>query len=134
MYFLDTNVLVDYVTKREPHYEFSKRLFKAFDERKEVVSTSIICMTTTIYFAQKNLGNLNGRRAIQKLKELVEVFPALPVNLDWALESRFDDLEDGIQNSIAESSGCTAIITRNKKDFKHSSLAILTPEELLATL
>lgn len=46
-----------------------------------------------------------------------------------ALNSNFKDFEDAVQNFAAvENSEINYIITRNTKDFKKSSLAILTPE------
>ena len=51
-----------------------------------------------------------------------------------ALNSKFKDFEDAIQNYASVKSGAIdTIITRNTKDFKNSEIGVLTPEEYLKT-
>jgi hypothetical protein len=48
------------------------------------------------------------------------------------LSSGFKDFEDALQNYSAEISGdIDVIITRNIKDFKNSTLGVMTPENYL---
>jgi hypothetical protein len=52
--------------------------------------------------------------------------------LEQALNSKFKDFEDAIQNYSAVKPGTiSTIITRNIKDFKNSEIGVLTPEEYL---
>ena len=71
---------------------------------------------------------------MKHLRSIVGVLPSNEGAVDFALSSGFSDLEDAMQNQIAESNELRTILTRNKRDFKKSNLAILTPEEFLATL
>ena len=49
-----------------------------------------------------------------------------------ALTSKFKDFEDALQNFSAINDGTIeVIITRNIKDFKHSDIGVLTPENFL---
>ena len=49
-----------------------------------------------------------------------------------ALNSEFKDFEDALQNfSAINESDIQVIITRNIKDYKTSSLAVMTPENYL---
>ena len=51
-----------------------------------------------------------------------------------ALNSNFKDFEDALQNYSAELNGqVDLIVTRNVKDFKHSSLGVMTPGNYLKT-
>jgi hypothetical protein len=51
-----------------------------------------------------------------------------------ALNSDFKDFEDALQNYSAElNKEIDIIITRNTKDFKHSKLAVMTPDQFLKT-
>jgi hypothetical protein len=51
-----------------------------------------------------------------------------------SLNSNFRDFEDALQNYSAELNGqIDLIITRNIKDFKNSSLGVMTPENYLKT-
>ena len=52
--------------------------------------------------------------------------------IQTALNSPFTDFEDALQNYSAEFSGeIDAIITRNIKDFKNSTLGVLTPDDFV---
>jgi hypothetical protein len=51
--------------------------------------------------------------------------------LDHALASVAPDFEDNIQLASAELISANHLITRNKKDFDTSQIAVLTPEEWL---
>lgn len=49
-----------------------------------------------------------------------------------ALESAFNDFEDALQNFSAVKHGdIHSIITRNIKDYKHSTLNVITPDVFL---
>jgi hypothetical protein len=49
-----------------------------------------------------------------------------------ATASKIDDFEDAVQFACASTIiGINGIITRNKKDFKHSTIPIFAPEEVL---
>ena len=52
-----------------------------------------------------------------------------------ALTSEFKDFEDALKNFSAINDGTIdVIITRNIKDFKHSDIGVLTPENFLNML
>ena len=52
-----------------------------------------------------------------------------------ALNSNFKDFEDALQNYSAELNGkIDLIVTRNIKDFKYSTLGVMTPDNYLKTL
>ena len=68
---------------------------------------------------------------MDSLKELTRTVSVLPVDvhvIESALESDFSDYEGAIQYYLAmQNSSIDAIITRNPKDFKLSSLPIILP-------
>ena len=65
-----------------------------------------------------------------ELFELVEIVPHTKQMLKAAAKSQHKDFEDALQIAAAESvNNITAIITRNIKDFKKSSLTVLLPEQ-----
>ena len=74
-------------------------------------------------------------KVIEKLTQLVTITEVLSIDKDVilkALNSNFRDFEDALQNYSAELNGqIDLIITRNIKDFKNSSLGIMTPENYL---
>ena len=50
-----------------------------------------------------------------------------------AISLEMNDFEDAVQTSSAIFNDIEIIITRNKSDFKNTSLKIVTPEEFLAS-
>ncbi len=51
-----------------------------------------------------------------------------------ALKSGIDDFEDAVQYYAAKSAHVDFIITRNIKDYKESTIPVLTAEQFLRTL
>jgi len=72
------------------------------------------------------------------LFNLFDFIEVVPVNLDIlkkGLRSSHKDFEDAVQILCASSiTGINCIVTRNKKDFKTSEIAVLTPDEMCLKL
>lgn len=133
-YFVDTNVILDVLMQRESLFETSARVLEFAESGVIRLGTSLISYGTIFYYSKKGLSTVDFLKKMRDLQSIVSLLPSDGNAVHYALNSDFTDLEDAVQHYIAESNGCKAIITRNKKDFKHSNLAVLTPEELLATL
>lgn len=132
--FLDTNVVLDFILKRE---EFAKNAAIIFDlgEREKLhLTLSSLCVNNIDYVVSKIESKKKARQIIIKLLSLVEVLPVGKSTIEKAAMSEFKDFEDAIQNFCAEEKGLNHIITRNIKDFKKSNLSILTPKEFLSSL
>jgi len=132
--FLDTNVILDVLLKREGLFEASSKLLSLSEKKIIDLKTSIITYATIFYFVKKGLSRVEFVKKMKYLRSLVGILPSNDHTVDLAWESNFYDFEDAIQNQIAESNGLKTIITRNKKDFKNSNLSILTPEEFLIAI
>ena len=64
--------------------------------------------------------------------ELTEVVGTSRQEIKHALEGEFSDFEDGIQYATAlQVEGINAIITRNVSDYRHSKIAVFTPDDFL---
>lgn len=74
----------------------------------------------------------NKRQANVKTKKILKLISIEDIGESAILksvQSKFKDLEDGVQNFWAEENGHKIIITQNIKDYKESDLAILIPKE-----
>ena len=95
--------------------------------------TSVIISNVYYLLRQK----ATHEKVIEKLKQLISITEVLTTDKEIilkALNSNFKDFEDALQNYSAELNGqIDLIITRNIKDFKNSSLGIMTPENYLKT-
>ena len=88
---------------------------------------------SNIYCILRNLAS--HTQVIEKLLKLNTLTEVLVIDKNiimQALGSGFRDFEDALQNYAAESGKkIDVILTRNVKDYKHSSLAVMTPEQYL---
>lgn len=129
--FVDTNIVLDLLSKREEFYREAQELFTFADQRQVKLYVSALTFANTHYVLQKHHKSIEARKILIKFKVLVEVLPVDDKIINLALSSDFNDFEDAIQYYTAIEHNLKLIITRNKKDFKTSILPILTAKEFL---
>lgn len=128
---VDTNIIVDLLSKRKNFYQEAQELFTLADEQEIKLYISSLTFANTHYLLSKELNSNEARKILIKFKLLVSVLPLDDKILGLALSSDFNDFEDAIQYYTALENKLNIIITRNKKDFKTSKLPVLTAKEYL---
>ncbi|MBK9254996.1 MAG: PIN domain-containing protein [Saprospiraceae bacterium] len=128
---VDTNIVLDLLSKREEFYYEAQELFTLADNKKVELFVSALTFANTHYLLCKYQKLDNARKTLIKFKVLVSVSPLDDKVIELALVSDFKDFEDAIQYHTALENGIDIIITRNKKDFKNSKLPIMTAKEYL---
>ncbi len=129
--FLDSDVLLDLILNREPYFGYTQLLIIERHIRKIDLNTSALIIANIHYIISKKLGAKAATEGIKHLVKLVNVLPFETDIISLVLNSDFTDFEDGIQYFIASRYNCAAIVTRNVKDYKHSTLPIYTTEQYL---
>ena len=132
--FLDVNVILDVLAKREPWFQDSAAVLSLLeaDEFEGVAAAHSI--TTLFYLASKHLGQ---RRATAKLLDLLKLVSVAPLDQDAILKGLalgWSDFEDALQMLCAVTAGADYLVTRNTRDFDSDSIPVVTPGELLAIL
>ena len=79
----------------------------------------------------KILGKVQAKKNTAKLLNIFNVFPLDVECIKLAINSDFNDVEDGMQHFIATQNQCELIITRNIKDYKESLIPVLSAEHYL---
>ena len=131
--FIDTNVIIDLLAKREPFYHESLQLFSLADSNQIDLTVSALSLVNTHYILNDVMKLKDARSIIGKFKVLVKSYSLNDKVIDLALNDlNFKDFEDGIQYYTALESQANSIITRNLKDFKHSTIPDMSPKEFLA--
>lgn len=128
--FLDTNVVLDFVTQRDG-YEDACDIFQLGEDNIVFLCVSFLTMANTAYVAKRG-------RTIDELYALMEgltdMFEVLQMNQEQ-LRSSFSviaaDFEDVLQYICASYHNCDIIVTNNTKHFKFSKIQVLTPKEFL---
>lgn len=133
--FLDSDVILDFLLKREPFNLSARRIFGLAYSGEIQIFLSSLTVSNIHYILRKSFGN-DG--AIKKISELVSFCNILPVSekeIFAAMKSGFSDFEDAIQHfSAVQNPEIKGIITRNLADYKKSQIPIFTPEAFLATI
>jgi predicted nucleic acid-binding protein len=132
--FIDTDVIVDFLTDRKPFSLESAKIFSLIDQKKIKGCVSSLSFSN-LYYVLRKFGT--HKKVISSLQDLSELVDILKVDSDIvksALTSDFKDFEDSIQYFAAQDhKNVDCIITRNIKDYKDSSLPVMTPETFLVT-
>lgn len=129
--FLDANVLVDVVLRREDFVEQSSKVLQIGLEGDCELCASDITFTTVAYYARKNRTSEQFYDLLQTLRDLVDVVPSGKVAIDWALHQKSKDFEDAVQYYAALRSGAEYIVSRNVRDYPYNEIPVLTPQEFL---
>jgi predicted nucleic acid-binding protein len=129
---IDTDVLLDFFYDRKPFSNNSAKIL-ALCESKKIEGYVTAVIISNVYYLLKQ--NASHEKVIEKLIELIKIIDIITIDKETilqALNSNFKDFEDALQNYSAEKkSSIEIIITRNIKDYKNSSLAIMLPETFL---
>ena len=132
--FIDSDIILDLLAKREPHYKYSSRLFTLIDKKEITAFTSPLIIANLHYLLRKMTSNASALKSLRKLKTFVNILPIDDKVIEQSLNSDFNDFEDAIQYFTAVNNGLTLLLTRNKRDYKKSKIYVLTAEEFLKTL
>ena len=133
-FFLDTNVILDLLGERVPFFDSIAKVATLADQKKLAIIVSPLSFTTIDYVLNKYESSESVLNKLRKFKIICEVCEVNEETIDKALNSNFKDFEDAVQYFTAIQSNCSIIITRNGKDFKNSTIPIMTAEEYLSSI
>ena len=129
---IDTDVILDFFFDRTP-FSDDAAIILSLCEAKQIKGFITPVIVSNVYYLLRKTAK-HGT-VIEKLKMLISITEVLEIGKDaliLALNSDFKDFEDALQNYSAElNKEIDIIITRNTKDFKNSSLAVMTPSSYL---
>ena len=131
--FIDSDVILDLLAQRIPHFHFSALLFTFADMGKLEMYTSPTVFCNVFYILRKQLGIEKAKSALRKLRLIINIVDTSEKTIDCALNSDFADFEDAIQCYTAQDHQISTIITRNIKDYKTAGILVQTPEIFLCS-
>ena len=131
--FLDTNIVVDLLERREPFcYDAVRPFTMAYNKQVQLIVSPMTYSTASFLFHKH--GAEGVRNLLSNFRQLSRVATANERTVDDSLASQFKDFEDAMQYYTALKSKADAIITRNGKDFTLSKLPVMTAAEYLASI
>ncbi len=129
--FLDTDVILDLLTEREPHFKAAVELFLYIQDKTVWAYTSPVIIANIFYILNRHLDRKKAIQSLIKLRSLVKVLNCGDRVIELALSSDFKDFEDAIQYYTALENNIDILITRNVKDYKTANITISTPLEYI---
>ncbi|MDR1974854.1 MAG: PIN domain-containing protein [Bacteroidales bacterium] len=131
----DTDVILDFFFDRKPFAEDIAKVLSLCETRTVIGYTTPVIISNVYYLLRKTAPH---KAVVKRLETLLNLLDVLSIEKDvilQALSSQFSDFEDALQNYSAEKdTSINFILTRNKKDYKHSKLPIFTAKEYLLSL
>jgi len=130
--FVDTDIILDLLARREPFYLSAARLFAHVERGTITACVSSLTFANLYYILRKATSSAMAVQALKKFRQLVTVLPVDDKIIVRALDSGFSDFEDAIQYHVALQKNISCIITRNIKDYRKSTIIVCTAEEFLS--
>ncbi len=133
--FVDTNIVIDLLSRREPSFEAAAELFSLADKKQVALSVSSLTIANTSYALLRQMDSNKAKSVLRKLRLILKVLPLDDKIIGLALnDETFSDFEDGLQYFTAIEDEQELIITRNLKDFKNSILPTMTAKQFIETI
>ena len=129
---IDTNIVIDALTSREPWNESAEKIFLM--AANDIIEMYITASSATdiYYLIRKHLHNTKTARQIMgKLYSLTGILEVKEEDLVEALASPITDYEDAVVEQVARRSDMECIITRNQKDYEAGLIKIFLPEDFI---
>ena len=128
--FLDTNILLDLVQRRQHLNEAATILQYAYEGKIEVAASAL--SFANIAYILRKLPQELFYQLMSRLSEDISMLPLTPTDMRNAIGHPVKDFEDMLQYQCALAAGCDVIVTNNKKDFhEFCRIPFLTAEEFL---
>lgn len=132
---IDTDVVIDFLLDREPFSEPAAVVFSLCEQQQIKGYLTASTYSNTWYLLRKIAPHERVMSRLRKLLSITEILVIDRAATKEALQSKFTDFEDALQNYAAEQHGqIRVILTRNSKDYRHGRIPALSPKEFLKTL
>ena len=129
---VDTNIIIDALTGREPFREAAEQVFLIAANRAEDMYITASSVTDIYYLVRKHLHSTEqSKDVMSKLCELFYILDVTSGDCMDALASEIKDYEDAVITCCAYRSQIDYIVTRNIKDYAASKVRAISPEKFV---
>lgn len=130
--FIDTNIIIDFVSQRKPFGQTALLLFNLADKKKVKLYASSHAIATAHYILKKVYKESELRKVLDQVMDYLEIIPVTVDVLRKATRSQYKDFEDAVQILCAGTiKNVFAIATRDVADFAKAGISVYTPDEVL---
>ena len=126
---MDTNILIDYLTEREPFFPDAYRIILGCKNKEYDGVIAAHSIVDIFYILRKHFSDSERRKMLLAFMKFMTVESIDEAKLCHALKNeQFTDFEDCLQAECAKSMQVDYILTRNVKDYVFSDVPVLSPE------
>lgn len=126
-FYLDSNVLLDFLLDRTPHAATATNLLAAAKKGRVTLLISSLTYTTAHYVMSKAIGKKAALLALADLHTQLTTAAVDSQVIGQALQAELPDFEDAVQLFAALAANADVIVTRDPKGFPNSPIPILDP-------
>lgn len=129
---VDTNIIIDTLTGREPFRESAEQIFMLAANQIEDMYITASSATDIYYLVRKHLHNTEqSKNTMSKLYQLFGILDVTANDCQDALLLDMKDYEDAVISCCAKRNQMDYIVTRNVKDYEHSKVKVLLPDDFI---
>lgn len=129
---VDTNIIIDALTGREPFRELAEQIFLLAANMIEDMYITASSATDIYYLIRKHLHNTEqAKSTMSKLYQLFGILDVIAKDCQDALVSDIKDYEDAVISCCAKRNQMDYIVTRNIKDYEQSKVKVLLPDDFI---
>ena len=133
--FLDTNILIDFISGRKPFVDDALVLFQLADDKEIELMVSDLTIVNTVYVLRRMHYSMSDvYDTLNEISSLLTITSIGAEVINHCLHHQLPDFEDAVQYFSAVNAGADSIVTRNKEDFPFDAVEILTPKEFFEKL
>lgn len=132
---IDTNVIVDALTSRQPWKENAEKIFLMAANQVMDAYIAASSATDIYYLLRKYLHSTEqAKQVMGKLYSLVGILAVTGNECLDALASAVIDYEDAVIERTAAKAEMDCIITRNVKDYQDGAVKAILPDDFIAMI
>lgn len=132
---VDTNVIVDALTSREPWKENAEKIFLMSANRVMDAYITASSATDIYYLVKKYLHSTEqAKQVMGKLYSFMGILAVTEDECVDALASAVSDYEDAVIERTAIKADMDYIITRNVKDYQEGVVKAILPDDFISLM
>lgn len=130
-FFLDTNVLIDFILERPQFYQPAAMIVSYAAEHKIKICVSALSMVTANFICVERckMPLELYRRKVDFLRRFMDIGSVDSTDIYNSYDSQWKDFEDGVQYYSAVRIVADYIVTRNTKDFEGAGIEVVSAED-----
>lgn len=132
--FIDTNIFLDVLLRRERFLQDSLKVFEFAVDGKFELLISDLSIANVKFITRKDYSVDKFYEVISAFRPVMTIVPVGEEAVDRALALKARDFEDALQYFAAVQAQADYLLTRNIKDFGFASTKVMSPSEFFEKL